>query len=82
MNSYFYLERQLKENEIQSITLGAFTGNTFYPTIPFDVLKILIKEINFVIKDDAGNSFSLDSFQEKISHTFTSNPQIIALTAS
>ncbi|MHA1214188.1 MAG: hypothetical protein ACTSPG_02765 [Candidatus Hodarchaeales archaeon] len=82
MNSYYYLERQLQGNKSQSITLGAFTGNTFYPTIPFDVLEILIKEAKFTIKDDVGNSFSLESFQEKIGHTFTSNPQLIELTAS
>lgn len=82
MNSYYYLERKYGDNKLQILPLGTFTGNTFYPTMSLDVFKILIEEVLFQIHDSSGNKYTLEAFQEKISHTFTSNPPLIALNAS
>ena len=81
MISYYYLERKMSEKPHQMISLGAFTGNTFYPTMSYEVFEILVKEAHFTIQDDSGNVFTIDSFQDTISHTFSTNPPVISLNA-
>ncbi|MFX0122339.1 MAG: hypothetical protein ACFFAE_01795 [Candidatus Hodarchaeota archaeon] len=82
MPSYYYLERKTSENSHQIIPLGAFTGNSFYPTMAYNVFEILVSEAQFSIQDEAGNNFTIDSFKETISHTFSNNPPVISLNAS
>lgn len=82
MPSYFYLERKTSENSRQTISLGAFTGNSFYPTMAYDVFEVLVSEADFTIHDEAGNNFTIDSFEDTIHHTFFTNPPVISLNAS
>lgn len=79
MSPYYYLERQSMSNPRQVISLGVFTGNTFFPTMPYEVFKILVKEAKFTIQDDSGNKFNLNTFEDKISHTFGYHPPVISL---
>jgi len=82
MNSYYYLERRIEKNKLQILPLGTYTGNTFYPTMSIDVFKILIEEVMFQIHDSSGQSYTLEAFQDKIGHSFSSNPPLITLNAS
>ncbi len=79
MNHSFYLERKTEEKKPQIISLGIFTGNTFYPTMSYDIFEILVKENSFMITDHSSNKFSLDEFEITINNTFTNNPPIISL---
>jgi hypothetical protein len=82
MPSYYYLERKTSENAHQNIPLGTFTGNSFYPTMAYDVFEVLVSEAHFTIHDDAGNDFTIDSFKDSIHHSFLTNPPVISLNAS
>lgn len=81
MSHQYSLERKSAENGLEIISLGFFTGNTFYPTMPYKVFEILVKEAHFTIQDDSGKSFSLQGFKEKINNTFSNNPPVISLNA-
>lgn len=82
MNTYYYLERKNGKNKLQILPLGTYTGNTFYPTMSIDVFRILIEEVMFQIHDSSGNNYTLESFQDKIGHSFSSNPPLITLNVS
>lgn len=83
MNHSFYLSRQRERNnddkKPQIISLGIYTGNTFYPTMSHDIFEILVKENSFKIIDDSKNKFSLAEFEITINDTFTSNPPVMSL---
>ncbi|MHA1967596.1 MAG: hypothetical protein ACW964_07325 [Candidatus Hodarchaeales archaeon] len=79
MNHNFYLERKTEDKKPQIISLGVFTGNTFYPTMPHAIFEILVKENSFKIIDDSMNKFSLTDFEITINNTFTNNPPVISL---
>jgi len=81
MNSHFYLERNSHPSHTQLISLGVFSQSTFYPTMAADVFEILVKESRFHIKDEAGQSYSLEEFHQKIMHSFSSSPPVISLNA-
>ncbi|MFW9906015.1 MAG: hypothetical protein ACFFFH_16960 [Candidatus Thorarchaeota archaeon] len=82
MPSYYYLERKTPENTHQVIPLGTFTGNSFYPTMAYDVFEVLVSEAQFTIHDEAGNNFTIDSFKDTICHTYFTNPPVISLNVS
>ena len=76
-NEHFHLERKDRV-----ISLGVFSSQTFYPTMPGDVFEILVNESQFRIKDESGKEFSLEEFNQKINYSFTNSPQIISLNSS
>ncbi|MHA2224657.1 MAG: hypothetical protein ACXAC8_05610 [Candidatus Hodarchaeales archaeon] len=80
--NYYYLERKSMGIEHQVISLGAFTGTTFYPTMSHEVFEILVKEAHFTIQDERGNAFTIDSFKDTINHTYTNNPPVISLNST
>ncbi len=79
MNHSFYLERKPEDKKPQIISLGIFTGNTFYPTMSHDIFEILVKENSFKIVDHSKNKFSLAEFEITINNTFTNNPPVMSL---
>lgn len=81
MSYQFSLERQSVKKGLEVISLGFFTGNTFYPTMPYEVFEILVKEARFIIQDESSRSFSLEGFKDKINNTFSNNPPVISLNA-
>ncbi len=80
MSPNYYLERRPPKEPPQIISLGTFTGNTFYPTMAYEVFEILVKEAQFTIQDEAGNALTIDSFKDTISDSFSTNPPLITLT--
>ena len=82
MPTYYYLERKASDDSHQIIPLGAFTGNTFFPTMAYDVFEVLVSEAKFNIQDEAGNRFTPDSFKETIRNTYFTNPPVISLNGS
>lgn len=82
MPSYYYLERKTSDNSHQIIPLGAFTGNSFYPTMAYDVFEVLVFEARFTIQDEAGNKFTPESFIETICNSYFTNPPVISLNGS
>lgn len=81
MRSRYYLERKSPQKPNQVISLGAYTGNSFYPAMAYDIFEILVKEADFIIQDDSGNVLTIEGFKEKINHTFTNSPPLISLNA-
>ena len=81
MSHQYSLERKSAKKSLEVISLGFFTGNTFYPTMPYEVFEILVKEAHFTIQDDSGKFFSLDGFNNKINNTFSNSPPVISLNA-
>jgi hypothetical protein len=81
MCPHYYLERKSTEEESQVLTLGAFSLNTFYPTMPYEVFKILVQENDFIIRDEFGDTYSIESFQDIINNSFTNAPPVISLNA-
>ena len=81
MNSHFYLEISAQPKQTQIISLGVLSSNTFYPTMAPDVFEILVKESCFHIKDDEGQMYSFDEFQQKIMYSFSNSPPVISLNA-
>ncbi|MHA2247668.1 MAG: hypothetical protein ACXADY_22155 [Candidatus Hodarchaeales archaeon] len=79
MSPYYYLERRTPTKPSQKVSLGTFTGNTFYPTMAYDVFEILVKEAQFKIQDENGNAITIDSFKDTINDTFSTNPPLITL---
>ena len=77
MNEHFHLER--KDN---TISLGVFSGQNFYPTMANEVFEILVKESRFSIKDESGRVFSLEEFNHKINYSISNSPPIISLNSS
>ncbi|MFX0015372.1 MAG: hypothetical protein ACFFB2_09730 [Promethearchaeota archaeon] len=82
MCPHYYLERKKPDKPPQVISLGTFTGNSFYPTMTYDAFEILVREAMFKIQDESGNIFTIESFKDTINHTFTNNPPLITLNAS
>ncbi|MHA1976610.1 MAG: hypothetical protein ACW98I_06920 [Candidatus Hodarchaeales archaeon] len=81
MNSHFYLERNSHPKQTKIISLGVLSHNTFYPTMAADVFEILVRETRFRIRDEEGQEYSLDEFQEKIKDSFGNSPPVISLNA-
>jgi hypothetical protein len=81
MSPRYYLERNVPQKPQQVISLGAYTGNTFFPAMSYAIFEILVKEADFEIQDDSGNVLTIEGFKEKINHTFTNNPPLISLNA-
>ncbi len=81
MRTHYYLERKSQERRYETISLGVFSGNTFFPSMALEVFEILVKESHFKIRDENGNEFSLKTFKDVINNTFNSNPPIIPLAA-
>ncbi len=81
MSDQFSLERQSSKKGLEVISLGFFTGNTFYPTMAYEVFEILVTEAHFTIQDESGRSFSLEEFKDKINNTFSNHPPVISLNA-
>ncbi|MFX0152877.1 MAG: hypothetical protein ACFFAJ_18995 [Candidatus Hodarchaeota archaeon] len=79
MCPHYYLERKSTEEESQVVTLGSFSLNTFYPTMPYEVFKILIQENDFIIRDEFGGTYTIESFKDIINNTYTNAPPVISL---
>ena len=77
MNEHFHLERK---DEV--ISLGVFSNQSFYPTMPGEVFTILVNESRFIIRDESGKHFSLEEFNRKINYSFSNSPPVIALNSS
>ena len=81
MRSHFYLERNSHPKQNQVISLGVLSHHTFYPTMAAEVFEILVKESRFSIRDEEGQKYSLDDFQQKIMYSFGNSPPVISLNA-
>ncbi len=82
MSHQYSLERKSAKKSLEVISLGFFTGNTFYPTMPYEVFEILVKEAHFTIQDENSNAFTIESFKDTIDHTYTNNPPLISLNST
>ncbi len=80
MNSHFYLERN-SERSSEVISLGVLSNSTFYPTMPNEVFKLLIKECLFRIRDESGNEFTFEEFNAKTHYSFINTPPVISLNS-
>lgn len=80
MNSHFYLERKIR-NQRKVISLGVLSNSTFWPTMPNDVFKILIKECSFRIHDESGNEYTFEEFNVKTHYSFSNSPPVISLNS-
>jgi hypothetical protein len=80
MNSHFYLERRTT-NTTEVISLGVLSNSTFWPTMPNEVFKILVKESKFRIRDENGNEFTYEEFHTETHHTFNNSPPVISLNS-
>ncbi|UCG00305.1 MAG: hypothetical protein JSW11_11720 [Candidatus Heimdallarchaeota archaeon] len=79
MSAYYYLGRKSEKKQSQVISLGAFTGNTFYPTMAHEVFIVLVKEAKFTIHDEHGRELTIERFKDLINHTYINNPPLISL---
>jgi len=81
LSPHYYLERNSTEEESQVVSLGVFSLNTFYPTMSYEVFEILVQENRFTIRDEFGDTYSIDSFKDIINHTYTDVPPVISLNS-
>ncbi|MFX0182135.1 MAG: hypothetical protein ACFE95_03540 [Candidatus Hodarchaeota archaeon] len=81
MSPHYYLERESTEEESKVVSLGTFSLNTFYPTMPYEVFEILVQENRFTIRDEFGDTYTIDSFKDIINHTYANVPPVISLNA-
>jgi hypothetical protein len=80
MNSHFYLERKTTDQR-KVISLGVLSNTTFWPTMPNDVFKILVKECSFRIHDENGKEYTFEEFNTKTNYTFSISPPVISLNS-
>ncbi len=81
MRVQYFLERKTHDNKFETISLGVFSGNSFFPSMAFEVFQILVNESQFIIRDENGKKFNLKTFKEVINNTYNLNPPIIPLAA-
>ena len=80
MGIRYFLQRETPK---KVINLGVKTGNgSFYPTMTFEVIEILVKEAHFSIYDQDGNKHSFNNFKDTVNNTYSSSPPLISLNTS
>jgi len=47
----------------------------------YEVFEILVQENRFTIRDEFGDTYSIDSFKDIINHTYTDVPPVISLNS-
>ena len=72
-------QRSLSQREV--ISLGVLSNSTFWPTMPNDVFKILVKECSFRIHDESGNEYTFEEFNDKTHYSFSNSPPVISLNS-